>query len=84
MMAGRWFAVSGALVGGFVGFLMRPSVPLLGQLPFSDVITRGTNLQGLDAMLLRNVAQQSFNGILAGVIAGAVVGYVIHLLSKKS
>ncbi len=83
MMAGGWFAGIGALVGGFVGFLMRPSVPLLGQIPFSDVVTRGANLQGLDALLLRNAAQQSFNDVLAGLIVGAVVGYVLYLLSKK-
>ncbi|SCC92942.1 conserved hypothetical protein [Thiomonas sp. X19] len=84
MMAGSWFATLGALVGGFIGFLMRPSVPLIGQLPFRDVISRGADLQGLDAVLLRNVAQQSFNYVLAGAIVGAVGGYVLYLISKKN
>ena len=45
----------GAAIGGFLGFLLRPSVPLVGPLPFETVITRGANLTGLDS-LLRGVA----------------------------
>lgn len=50
----------GFLVGGFIGFLMRPSVLLIGQLPFGTVVTRGSALSGIDQLLVPT-AQQSFN-----------------------
>lgn len=31
--------IAGILMGGVVGFLLRPSVPLMGQLPFTTIIT---------------------------------------------
>lgn len=65
-------ALLGAVLGGLVGFLLRPSLPLIGQLPFSTVITRGSNLSGID-MLLKSTAEQSFNYLVIGVIVGAVV-----------
>lgn len=65
-------ALLGAVLGGLVGFLLRPSLPLIGQLPFSTVITRGSNLSGID-MLLKSTAEQSFNYMVIGVIVGAVV-----------
>ena len=36
--------IVGFLIGGFVGFLARPSAFLTGQLPFEHVISRGANL----------------------------------------
>ena len=62
-------------VGGLVGFLLRPSVPLMGQLPFITVITRGANLRGLD-QLLTGYARTSFNYLVAGIIVGAVIGMI--------
>ena len=44
--------IGGLLIGSVVGFLVQPSVPLIGQLPFSTVITRGGNLRGLDQLML--------------------------------
>jgi multisubunit Na+/H+ antiporter MnhE subunit len=64
--------VLGAILGAIVGFLLRPSVPLVGQLPFPVVITRGANLSGLD-IILRSVAEQSFNYMMVGAIVGAIV-----------
>lgn len=66
--------------GGLLGFLFRPSVPLIGQLPFGTVITRGSNLSGLD-VILRGTAEQSFNYVVVGVIIGAIAGYVLSRLS---
>ncbi len=66
------FAVLGAVVGAVLGFLFRPSVPFVGQLPYDVVITRGANLTGLDT-LLRSTAEQSFNYIVIGAILGAVI-----------
>jgi hypothetical protein len=58
---------------------MRPSVPLVGQLPLSIVITAGANLQGLDQMLLP-VARQSALFLLIGAIIGSVVGPLVGRL----
>jgi hypothetical protein len=43
--------LTGLAVGGLVGFLLRPSVPFRGQLPFITVVTRGAHLRGLDQLL---------------------------------
>ena len=73
----------GFLVGGFVGFLARPSAFLVGQLSFGKIILRGANLKGLDELLIPT-AQQSFNIMLAGAIIGAIAGMVIgHFVGKK-
>jgi hypothetical protein len=73
--------ILGFLIGGFVGFLARPSAFLVGQLPFEHVISRGANLKGMDQMLV-SLAQQSFNimliGAIIGVIAGIVIGYFVE------
>ncbi len=71
-------AIAGLLIGSMVGFLLRPSVPILGQLPFRTVITRGANLQGLD-QLLTGYARTSFNYLIAGMVVGAVVGLIVAL-----
>src|SRR6266446_6181132 len=44
--------IVGLLIGLVLGFLLRPAVPLLGQVPFSTVIARGANLHGLDQLLV--------------------------------
>lgn len=76
------FGVFGFCVGGLVGFAMRPSVLLIGQLPFGVVITRGTNLTGLD-LLLRPTAETSFNQMVTAAIVGALIGVVVGLLIKS-
>ena len=67
--------IGGLLMGGIVGFLLRPGVPFMGQLSFSTVITRGTNLHGLDQLLV-GYARTSFNYLIAGTIAGGVIGLI--------
>jgi len=78
--------IAGLFIGSFVGFLLRPTVPLMGQLPFSSVITRGANLRGLDQLLI-GYARSSFNYLLAGMILGALVGliaaFAIHPSEKS-
>jgi hypothetical protein len=69
------FMIIGVIVGGFIGFLLRPAVALVGQLPFTVVITRGATLQGLDQLLVP-AAQTSFNYMLVGWIVGAVAGFL--------
>jgi hypothetical protein len=74
----------GLLAGALIGYLMRPSAPLIGQLSFGTVMTRGGNLQGLDQMLLP-MAQSSFNHVLAGALLGALAGVVIgHLAASRA
>jgi hypothetical protein len=74
--------LTGLAVGGLVGFLLRPSVPLMGQLPFITVITRGANLRGLD-QLLTGYARTSFNYLVAGIIVGAVTGLIVAFLMSR-
>lgn len=74
--------ITGFLVGGFIGFLLRPAAFLVGQLPFETVIARGSNLSGLDKLLV-STAQTSFNYMLVGAILGAVAGFVIGLIPFK-
>jgi hypothetical protein len=75
--------IAGTLIGGVVGYLLRPSVPLMGQLPFSTVITRGGNLRGLDQLLL-GYARTSFNYLMAGIVLGAIVGLIAAFILEKS
>ena len=76
------FAGLGLLVGGFIGFLSRPSGVLSGQLPFFNVLTRGMTYEGVDQVLI-NLAEQSFNIMLMGAIIGAAVGIVLGYLLRK-
>ncbi|MGB9429958.1 MAG: hypothetical protein WCC11_08820 [Gammaproteobacteria bacterium] len=73
----------GIFFGGLIGFLLRPSVFVVGQLPFYTVITRGTNLQGLDSLLVP-AAERSFNYLLIGIIIGAIAGFVLATLYIKN
>lgn len=72
----------GAVLGGVIGFLLRPSIPLIGQLPLGTVLSRGSNLSGLD-ILLKGVAEQSFNYLVVGIILGAAAGFVAGKLNGK-
>jgi hypothetical protein len=74
-------AVAGFFVGGFIGFSMRPSALIVGQLPFGVVVTRGASLTGLD-QLLRPTAETSFNQMVTAAVVGAFAGVVIGLVLK--
>jgi len=73
--------VLGGIIGALLGFLFRPSVPLLGQLPFETVITRGANLHGLD-VILKSTAEQSFNYLVVGALLGILAGFLLGKLSS--
>jgi hypothetical protein len=75
-------AIVGLALGAFIGFLMRPSVFLVGQLPLGTVIARGSNLNGLDTVLVPT-AQTSFNMVLAGGVIGAVGGVLVSRLMSR-
>ena len=70
------FAMIGAVGGGLLGFLMRPHVPLIGQLPFSVVISAGSELSGLDEVV-KPVAEASFNYLVLGILMGLGGGAVL-------
>jgi hypothetical protein len=73
--------VIGFLTGAFIGYIYRPPAFLIGQLPFKYVISRGTTLKGFDQVYIE-VAQKSFNYLLAGGIIGAILGIIAALLYK--
>ena len=73
-------AAIGGLVGAVVGYLLGTSP----SLSLGDVLTRGANLQGFNA-LLRPAAEAASNWMIAGAIVGVVGGLiVIHLTSSRS
>jgi Na+-transporting methylmalonyl-CoA/oxaloacetate decarboxylase beta subunit len=75
------FGFYGAFLGTLIGFLIRPSAPVVGQLPLANVLSRGVDI----SQLLTPVAQTSFNYLLTGLILGLLVGALAgHLLSKQS
>jgi hypothetical protein len=74
--------IVGFIAGGIFGFLYRPSVLIIGQLPFEVVITRGANLKGVDQVLIP-MAQSSFNNMVAIAVIGTVIGIVAGLLMSK-
>lgn len=77
------FGAGGFFVGGLIGFLLRPSAFLVGQLSFGQVISRGSNFAGMDQMLVP-LAQSSFNIMFGVAVVGAIVGALIgQYLSKK-
>jgi len=61
------------LAGLLIGYLLRPSYPLVGQLPFWIVVTRGATLSGWDALLVP-AAAESFNTMAGGAAVGLVLG----------
>jgi uncharacterized protein YcfJ len=76
-------AIVGAAVGGMIGFLLRPAVPFIGQLPFGTVVMRGSNLLGLDVLLV-GAAETSFNYLVAGLAMGAIAGALAgHMFTAR-
>lgn len=75
--------IGGALLGGLVGYLLRPSIFLIGKLPFFTVITRGASLSGFEQILVP-AAQESFNIMFIGVIIGSVGGLILSSIVSKT
>jgi hypothetical protein len=69
--------VLGAALGFVIGYLLRPSVLLVGQLPFEIVITGGSQLSGLDGILVP-AARQSLGMVIGGALLGGVAGWVVQ------
>ena len=68
-----------AIVGGFIGFFVRPYYPVIGQLPLGTVITRGGNLIG-PTIVLKDAAEESFQYVLHGATPAAIVGNIVGSL----
>jgi hypothetical protein len=74
--------IVGLITGGLLGFLYRPSALIIGQLPFSTVITRGANLKGVEQVLIP-MAQSSFNHMVTIAIISAAIGITLGLLLSR-
>lgn len=72
------YVILGLILGATLGYLLRPSILLIGQLPFGVVITRGATLQGLD-IVFKATAEASFNYVFIGLIAGGIIGYLVSV-----
>jgi hypothetical protein len=78
------YAGVGAVVGAILGYLFRPSVPLIGQLPFITVLTRGANLTGMD-LIVRPVAEESFNYLVIGaIVCGAIMAVMRYMMLQNA
>jgi hypothetical protein len=73
---GASLVLLGGAVGGVLGYLLRPSIPMLGQLPFQAVITRGESLSGMDLML-KGAAETSFNYMVVGALIGCLAAVTL-------
>lgn len=73
-----FLVIGGLILGGAVGFLLRPSAFLVGQLPFEYVIAP-ERLTGL-LELYKPTAELSRSIMLGGAIIGAAAGFVLELL----
>ncbi len=73
----------GFLAGGLVGFLLRPSAFIIGQLPFRHVISRGESLQGVEKVFV-SLARESFNTMLTGAVIGWMAGIIIGYFVGRS
>lgn len=69
------FTVIGAVIGGTLGFLARPSIPVVGRLPLDAVLTRASTYHGLASGYVHGVADRSLGILVLGLALGAVVGY---------
>ena len=76
------FLVGGPLIGGSIGFWLRPAVAFGKKLSFATVMMRGANLHDVDAALV-NTAEASFNRLLLGVAIGAVLGLCLIVAIRR-
>jgi hypothetical protein len=77
------FAVIGAVTGGVLGFLARPSIPIIGRLPLDAVLTRATTYHGLGSGYIHGVADRSLAILVLGVVVGGFIGYLADRVASK-
>lgn len=76
------FGILGLLLGAFIGFLSRPSSPIVGRVSFVEALTRGASLEGVDQVLI-TLAERSFDIMLIGAVAGLVAGLILAYFMKR-
>lgn len=76
-------AILGVAIGGGIGYSLAPAIPMFGRIPFIHVITCGTLLKGMDAMLAP-YAQAGFRSLMFGVIGGYILGRTVASLLAKT
>lgn len=80
----KMYAIIGAVFGGALGFMMRPENMLIGKLDFMTTLTRGSNLGGMDQILMGQ-AQTSSNMLIGGILIGLIIGLLVgKAVLKKS
>jgi hypothetical protein len=72
----KFLPTVGTLIGALIAYLLRPEAPQIGQLPLKVVMTRGSDLNGVDEILIQT-AEASFNYIIAGAVIGAIIGMAL-------
>lgn len=77
------FAVFGAVIGGTLGFLARPSIPIVGRLPLDAVLTRAKTYHGLGSGYIHGVADRSLGILVLGVVVGGLIGYIADRAANK-
>gem|GEM_PF-3168674 len=77
------FAVIGTVVGGTLGFLARPSIPIIGRLPLDAVLTRASTYHGLASGYIHGIADRSLGILMVGLVLGGLVGYVADRTAGK-
>jgi hypothetical protein len=75
------FGISGFIAGGLIALILRPSAPLIGQLPVETVFSRGAALTGLDEILVPT-AERSFDLMLLGALIGLAAGIAASKLLR--
>ncbi len=84
----------GLIMGGWIGYLFRPTVKILGteiQIPFSKIIDvllgnhrdDSTPLESIAGKLTEEYAYISIEYVITGAILGAAVGWVVGKLIKR-
>jgi hypothetical protein len=76
------YSIKGGVIGGFVAFLLRPS--LMGkQVPLDDLVAALANLVSSKKMVIP-LAETSLNLIFAGLLIGAMIGLGLAVFVKRA
>jgi hypothetical protein len=77
------FGVAGAVIGGILGFLARPSIPIIGRLPLDAVLTRASTYHGLVSGYIHRVADRSLAILILGTVVGGLLGYLADRAAER-
>jgi uncharacterized membrane protein (UPF0136 family) len=77
------FGVAGAVIGGILGFLARPSIPIIGRLPLDAVLTRASTYHGLASGYIHRVADRSLAILILGAVVGGLLGYLADRTAER-